>query len=205
LIDRIQGTILEKQPPALVIVAANIGYEVICPMSVFYNLPDINTTITLFTHFVVREDAQLLYGFTTKEERQIFRKIIGVNGIGPKIALAILSTINITDFINCIKNQEVNLLTKVPGIGKKTAERLLMELKDKIVKFINVNEQTTTTKTTTSYDDNSFIISEALQALVSLGYKKQEAEKIVTQFNYLKDYNSTEALIRLALKSGSLL
>jgi Holliday junction resolvasome RuvABC DNA-binding subunit len=80
-----------------------------------------------------------------------------------------------------------------------------MELKDKIVKFINVNEQTTTTKTTTSYDDNSFIISEALQALVSLGYKKQEAEKIVTQFNYLKDYNSTEALIRLALKSGSLL
>ncbi len=90
MIDRIQGTILEKQPPALVIVAANIGYEVICPMSVFYNLPDINTTITLFTHFVVREDAQLLYGFTTKEERQIFRKIIGVNGIGPKIALAIL-------------------------------------------------------------------------------------------------------------------
>jgi Holliday junction DNA helicase RuvA len=203
LIDRIQGAILEKQPPALVIVAANIGYEVICPMSVFYNLPDINTTITLFTHFVVREDAQLLYGFTTKEERQIFRKIIGVNGIGPKIALAILSTINITEFINCIKSQEVNLLTKVPGIGKKTAERLLMELKDKIVKFIDSNEQETVTSAkTTNYDNNSFIISEALQALVSLGYKKQEAEKIVTQFNYLKDYNSTEALIRLALKSG---
>ncbi len=203
MIDRIQGAILEKQPPALVIVAANIGYEVICPMSVFYNLPDINTTITLFTHFVVREDAQLLYGFTTKEERQIFRKIIGVNGIGPKIALAILSTINITEFINCIKSQEVNLLTKVPGIGKKTAERLLMELKDKIVKFIDSNEQETVTSAkTTNYDNNSFIISEALQALVSLGYKKQEAEKIVTQFNYLKDYNSTEALIRLALKSG---
>ena len=203
MIDRIQGTILEKQPPALVIVAANIGYEVICPMSVFYNLPDINTTITLFTHFVVREDAQLLYGFTTKEERQIFRKIISINGVGPKVALAILSTINITDFINCIKSQEVNLLTKVPGIGKKTAERLLMELKDKIAKCLDFNEQITVTAAkTTNYDNNSFIISEALQALVSLGYKKQEAEKIVTQFNYLKDYNSTESLIRLALKSS---
>jgi len=126
------GTLIEKNPPALLIDVQGVGYEVDAPMSTFYSLPDLNENLSLFIHMVVREDAQLLYGFATRTERVLFRALLKVNGIGAKDALFILSGMSTDEFLACVATKDVNALVRIPGIGKKTAERLLVELQDKV-------------------------------------------------------------------------
>jgi Holliday junction DNA helicase RuvA len=132
MIGRLHGLLAEKNPPQVLVDCHGVGYEVDVPMSTFYNLPETGQVVTLLTHFVVREDAHLLYGFTTAQERSAFRELIKVTNVGPRLALAVLSGLSVTDLAQAITSQEVARLVKVPGIGKKTAERLLLELKGKL-------------------------------------------------------------------------
>ena len=132
MIGKLTGSLLEKNPPQVLVDCHGVGYEVQVPMSTFYNLPALGEPVSLLTHFIVREDAQLLYGFATAQERQTFRELIKVSGIGPRMALSLLSGMTIEDLVQAIALQEVGRLVKVPGIGKKTAERLLLELKGKL-------------------------------------------------------------------------
>lgn len=166
MIGRINGLLLEKTPPLVLIDCSGVGYECEVPMSTFYNLPAVGEKVTLLTHFVVREDAQLLYGFGSEQERATFRRLLKVNGIGAKSALSILSGLSIEDLMQAISMQETAMLTRVPGVGKKTAERLLLELKDKFsVAGLSMNAVNTPKSAT----------SDVLNALISLGYNEREA------------------------------
>lgn len=166
MIGRINGLLLEKTPPLVLIDCSGVGYECEVPMSTFYNLPTVGEKVTLLTHFVVREDAQLLYGFGSEQERATFRQLLKVNGIGAKSALSILSGLSIEDLMQAISMQETAMLTRVPGVGKKTAERLLLELKDKFsVAGLSMNAVYTPKSAT----------SDVLNALISLGYNEREA------------------------------
>lgn len=166
MIGRINGLLLEKTPPLVLIDCSGVGYECEVPMSTFYNLPTVGEKVTLLTHFVVREDAQLLYGFGSEQERATFRQLLKVNGIGAKSALSILSGLSIEDLMQAISMQETAMLTRVPGVGKKTAERLLLELKDKFsVAGLSMNAVNTPKSAT----------SDVLNALISLGYNEREA------------------------------
>lgn len=166
MIGRINGLLLEKTPPLVLIDCSGVGYECEVPMSTFYNLPAVGEKVTLLTHFVVREDAQLLYGFGSEQERATFRQLLKVNGIGAKSALSILSGLSIEDLVQAISMQETAMLTRVPGVGKKTAERLLLELKDKFsVAGLSMNAVNTPKSAT----------SDVLNALISLGYNEREA------------------------------
>ena len=190
MIARLKGVLLEKTPPHVVIDCSGVGYECEVPMSTFYNLPNIGETLTLLTHFVVREDAQLLYGFGTERERTTFRQLLKVNGIGAKSALSILSGLSVEDLIQAIALQETGLLTRVPGVGKKTAERLLLELKDKFsVEGLTGNSNAPKSAA-----------SDVLNALVSLGYNEKEALLAVKQL--APDVGVSEG-IKLALKALS--
>lgn len=190
MIARLTGLLIEKTPPHVVIDCNGVGYECEVPMSTFYNLPAVGESITLLTHFVVREDAQLLYGFGTERERATFRQLLKVNGIGAKSALSILSGLSVEDLIQAVALQETGLLTRVPGVGKKTAERLLLELKDKfsIEGLANVGNLPKSAA------------SDVLNALVSLGYNEKEAVLAVKQL--APDVGVSEG-IKLALKSLS--
>lgn len=190
MIARLKGVLIEKTPPHVVIDCNGVGYECEVPMSTFYNLPNIGETLTLLTHFVVREDAQLLYGFGTERELATFRQLLKVNGIGAKSALSILSGLSVEDLIQAIALQETGLLTRVPGVGKKTAERLLLELKDKF----SVDGLTGNSNTPKS------AASDVLNALVSLGYNEKEALLAVKQL--APDVGVSEG-IKLALKALS--
>jgi holliday junction DNA helicase RuvA len=132
VIGYLRGKLVRKQPPALIIDVAGIGYELEAPMSTFYKLPDLGSEVHLHTHLVVREDAHLLYGFATEEERRLFRDLLRVSGIGPKIGLALLSGIDVETFLACVEAQDVDALIRIPGIGRKIAERLLIEMRDRI-------------------------------------------------------------------------
>lgn len=191
MITHLTGQLHEKKAPILVIGVNGIGYEIHAPMSTFYQLPDVGNTITLLTHFVVREDAQLLFGFQTEQERRLFRALIKVNGVGPKLALTILSGIETDDFIACIQAQNNTRLTKIPGIGKKTAERLVIEMRD------TLSSWHVAVPTVASIDSNE-VIQDAISALTALGYKSQEASRVVTQLH--QPSHSNEQLIRLALQ-----
>jgi Holliday junction DNA helicase RuvA len=166
VIGRISGILLDKTPPLALIDCNGVGYECEVPMSTFYLLPQVGDKVTLLTHFVVREDAQLLFGFGTNQERLMFRQLLKVNGIGAKSALAILSGLSIDELIQAVSLQESGLLTRVPGIGKKTAERLLLELKDKF-----------TLDSTLSIKGsiNTSISQDVLNALIALGYNERES------------------------------
>jgi len=166
MIGRISGILLDKTPPLALIDCNGVGYECEVPMSTFYLLPQVGEKVTLLTHFVVREDAQLLFGFGTNQERLMFRQLLKVNGIGAKSALAILSGLSIDELIQAVSLQEAGLLTRVPGIGKKTAERLLLELKDK---FILDSALSTKGSGITS------ISQDVLNALIALGYNERES------------------------------
>ena len=195
MIGRLKGILLEKQPPNLLIDVQGVGYEVEAPMTTFYNLPEIDQEVRLFTHMVVREDAQLLFGFYSEEERQMFRTLIKVNGVGPKMAIAILSSIEAQEFANSIHEGDAARLVKLPGIGKKTAERLIVEMRDKLDNW-EIKLATTGTSTIQSA---SSIENDATSALVSLGYKPQEASRLIS--NLQIEGLSSEEIIRLALKS----
>ena len=166
MIGRISGILLDKTPPLALIDCNGVGYECEVPMSTFYLLPQVGEKVTLLTHFVVREDAQLLFGFGTNQERLMFRQLLKVNGIGAKSALAILSGLSIDELIQSVSLQEAGLLTRVPGIGKKTAERLLLELKDKF---------TLDSALSIKGSGIASISQDVLNALIALGYNERES------------------------------
>ena len=166
MIGRISGILLDKTPPLALIDCNGVGYECEVPMSTFYLLPQVGEKVTLLTHFVVREDAQLLFGFGSNQERLMFRQLLKVNGIGAKSALAILSGLSIDELIQAVSLQEAGLLTRVPGIGKKTAERLLLELKDKF---------TLDSALSIKGSGMTSISQDVLNALIALGYNERES------------------------------
>lgn len=172
MIGRLQGKLVEKAPPQILIDVNGVGYEVDVPISTFCNLPAEGHPVTLLTHMVVREDAQLLYGFATASERQAFRALIRISGIGPRIALAVLSGMSPNDLADAVEQGNTGLLTRVPGIGKKTAERLVLELKGKL----NGSAFASTTGPTTSATQNDIV-----SALIALGYSEREAQSAVRQ------------------------
>lgn len=202
MIGRLRGVLLEKMPPQLLLDVNGVGYELEAPMNTFYKLPAIGEEATLFTHFVVREDAQLLYGFADRNERRLFRDLIKVNGVGPKLALTILSGIEASQFVRCVHDGNTNALVKLPGVGKKTAERLLIEMKDRLKDWNNAPEDFVLTMSdsdaTTPEASTADNRVEAEQALIALGYKPQQASKAIN--SVFSAELATEELIRLALK-----
>jgi len=187
MIGRLTGTLAEKSPPQLLIDVNGVGYEVDVPMSSFYNLPGLGERVTLLTHFVVREDAQILFGFLTHEERQTFRQLIRITGVGPRMALSLLSGLSVGELAQAVARQETARLVKVPGIGKKTAERLLLELKGKLAVSISAPASIA--------DDAQ---ADILQALIALGYSDREAAAALKN---LPAGTSVSDGIKLALKS----
>jgi Holliday junction DNA helicase RuvA len=194
MIGRLQGKVLSKQAPDLLLDVHGVGYELLVPLNTFFEIPDIGELVTLHTHFVVREDAQQLYGFSQLEERVLFRHLIKVNGVGPKMALAILSGMSVKEFSRCVQKDEVVTLVKIPGVGKKTAERLLIEMRDKINKIADTGVEATEAPVTQD------VSLEAESALIALGYKPQDAAKMVNRVAGEHSANA-EQLIRAALKS----
>ncbi|GEA10319.1 Holliday junction branch migration protein RuvA [Alteromonas sp. KUL49] len=205
MIGRIRGTLIEKQPPQILVDVSGVGYEVQLPMTNFYELPAVGEEVVVHTHFVVREDAQLLFGFTDKVSRELFRELIKANGVGPKLGLAILSGMSASQFLNNVQNEDVSALVSLPGIGKKTAERLVVELKDRLKKF-GQNQQIDMPPPLADDGDNNTIVAlndareEAQSALVALGYKPAQASKLVESV-YQENMDS-ESLIREALKAA---
>lgn len=201
MISRLKGIIIEKQPPFLVVDTNGVGYEVQVSMNTFYKLPEIGENIILFTHFVVREDAHLLFGFSDQNERSLFRTLIKVNGVGPKIALAILSSIEPNDFVKCVEQNDATALQKLPGIGKKTADRLIIEMRDKFKEWSSEGSVIDKLFTTTESKNFSSNLAEqdAISALISLGYKPQEASRAISKV--IEPGISSQDLIRLALKN----
>lgn len=205
MIGRLKGILLEKHPPQLVIDVQGVGYEVEASMNTFFQLPETGQALELFTHLVVREDAQLLYGFFNTQERQLFRALIKANGVGPKLALAILSGMTCTEFTQCLQREDASALTRIPGVGKKTAERLIVELKDKL-KLIQESDAAADFQLESDIPinapGNAGQREEAESALMALGYKPAQAAKAVLQAEQTAGKEaSSEALIRLALKS----
>ncbi len=191
MIGKLTGTLLEKNPPEVLVDCHGVGYEVQVPMSTFYNLPQVGQPISLLTHFIVREDAQLLYGFATAQERQTFRELIKISGVGPRMALSLLSGLSIEELAQAVATQEAGRLVKVPGIGKKTAERLLLELKGKLGDAV---------VTGAAAQVKSDAQADILQALLALGYSDKEASACLKQLPV--DIGVSEG-IKLALKGLS--
>lgn len=189
MIGRITGTLLEKHPPQVLVEAAGVGYELDVPMSTFFSLPPVGERVALLTHFVVREDAQLLYGFLTQKERAAFRELIRISGVGPKLALSVLSGLSVDELAQCVALQEAGRLTKVPGIGKKTAERLLLELKGKLADALP--------QAAGGISTPAGVAGDALNALLALGYSEKEALPTLKQ---LPEGLGLEESIRQALK-----
>ena len=188
MIGRISGVLLEKNPPQVLVEVQGVGYEVDVPMSTFYNLPGIGDKVTLLTHFIVREDAQILFGFATPSEREAFRQLIKISGVGPRTALAVLSGMSVADIAQAVTAQDAGRLVKVPGIGKKTAERLLLELKGKLGADLGPGAAA----------PGSDAQADILQALVALGYSDKEAGAALKALP--KDVGVSEG-IKLALKA----
>ncbi|MBH3068482.1 Holliday junction branch migration protein RuvA [Serratia marcescens] len=203
MIGRLRGNILEKQPPLVLLEANGVGYEVHMPMTCFYELPELGQEAIVFTHFVVREDAQLLYGFNDKQERALFRELIKVNGVGPKLALAILSGMSAQQFVSAVEREEITALVKLPGVGKKTAERLVVEMKDRFKglngDLFNSSSEISLPSAAANAPDVD-AEAEAVSALVALGYKPQEASRMISKI--AKPGADCETLIRDALRAA---
>lgn len=198
MIGRIAGQLIEKQPPFILVDVNGIGYEIEAPASTLANLPEVGEQIILHTHLIVREDAQVLCGFLTEQERQLFRHLIKVNSVGAKLALGILSGMSVDSFVRCVHDKNTGALTKLPGVGKKTAERLIIEIRDRLKDMdmghasVHVDEGVTVSPR----DDNA--MHDAISALVSLGYKPQEASRLLQHVDI--SGKSSEAIIKSALK-----
>ncbi|MGQ9686717.1 MAG: Holliday junction branch migration protein RuvA [Thiobacillaceae bacterium] len=189
MIGRLTGSLLEKHPPQVLVDVHGVGYEVDVPMSTFYNLPAVGEKLSLYTHFSVREDAQQLYGFLTTKEREVFRLLIRITGVGPKLALAVLSGLSVDELAQAVALQETGRLTRIPGVGKKTAERLLLELKGKLADALPAGPAAAATP--------AGIQADVLHALLALGYADREAAPVVKQ---LPEGLTLEEGIRQALK-----
>ncbi|ABO46886.1 Holliday junction branch migration protein RuvA [Francisella tularensis] len=211
MISFIKGVLIEKDPTALLIDVNGIGYEVFVPMTTFYTLGDIDSQVSLYTHFIVREDAQQLYGFKSKVDKKVFQELIKVNGIGARTAIAILSGMDSKTLLHCIENKDYALLATVPGIGKKTAERLVVEIYDKLLKMANEIYAQTSGTTTTSQDSQAqqaptsvvlanSIFNESVDALLALGYKQKDAEKMAR--SAMGDATTAAEVIRKALQGS---
>lgn len=199
MIGRIRGKLLEKQAPELLVDVNGVGYEIHAPMTTIYQLPAIGESVELFTHLIVREDAHLLYGFASQQDRALFRALIKVNGVGPKLALTILSGMDVADFVRCVRDGDTVGLVRLPGVGKKTAERLLIEMRDRLrdwhVDGVPVSEGAAQLPA----NDKDHLL-DAESALISLGYKPQDATKMIAAVK--NEGASSEELIRAALKKA---
>lgn len=201
MIGRLTGILIDKQAPGLLLDVNGVAYEIYAPMTTFYKLPDMGSKVSLHTHLVVREDAHLLYGFFDEVDRALFRLLIKINGVGPKLALAILSGMEAQAFVQCIHDGDSATLVRVPGVGKKTAERLVIEMRDRIKDWQQgktatshsglISLESLTIKNSARHDAES--------ALLALGYKNSEAAKAIAQIK--EEGLSSEELIRLALKN----
>ena len=198
MIEVIKGIILEKRPPDLVIDVNGIGYALTASMNTFYQLPEVGQSVSIRTHFIVREDAQLLYGFIDERERVLFRDLIKVNGVGAKMAITLLSSIDVDGFVYCIRTNDSESLIRLPGIGKKTAARLIVEMRDRLQNWKH-NINITTTKNTIAIEEQ--LAQDAVSALIALGYKSTEATRAIKQVTV--EGASSEELIRLGLKQLS--
>lgn len=196
MIARLAGLLLTKAPPRLLIDVGGVGYEVDAPMSTFYTLPKLGEKVVLLTHMVVREDAQLLYGFASEPERTLFRALIKVSGIGPKVALVVLSGMSVQEFANCVQAADAAALARLPGIGKKTAERLVIELRDKVEQNLSL----LLPAESAAGGSLNNVLSEACAALEALGYKPAEALKMAKAV--AAEAETVEDLIKLALRSS---
>ncbi len=201
MIGRLTGILLEKQPPAILIDVQGVAYELEASMSTFYHLPDCGENIVLHTHMVVREDAQLLFGFHSLSERLMFRNLIRISGVGPKLALTILSGISAEEFTRCIMEADSKALTRLPGVGKKTAERLVVELKDRLEKESGSSGGARLPGAPAGIEKQANPVNDAVSALISLGYKAQQASQMVRALDV--EGKSTEEIIRSALQGGA--
>ncbi|HUL18379.1 MAG TPA: Holliday junction branch migration protein RuvA [Steroidobacteraceae bacterium] len=193
MIGSLRGRISAKAPPQLTVEVGGIGYEIEAPMSTFFHLPAVGAEVQLLTHLVVREDAHVLYGFGSEAERRLFRSLIKVSGVGPKIALGLLSGISVSEFHECVQSQDVAALTRIPGVGRKTAERLIVEMRDRLA----APELTTGAPSTGGAGSPE---AEAYAALVALGYRPAEATRLLKAAG--TGTHSTEELIRRALQGA---
>lgn len=195
MIGFLKGILLQKQPPFLLLDVNGVGYELEAPMSTFYNLPAEFEAVSLFAHLVVREDAQLLYGFSDQGQRELFRSLLKINGIGPRVALAILSTLSASEFVTCIQHEDAATLTRVPGIGKKTAERMIIDMRDRIEGLGITGFESGVPHSLETVDNP---VQDAIGALIALGYKPAEATRAV---DTIKDQSEKrDDLIRNALQ-----
>lgn len=202
MIGRLRGTLLAKHPPGLLVDVGGVGYELEAPMTTFYKLPEVGSQVTLHTHLLVREDAQLLYGFASEQERLLFRALIKVSGVGAKLALALLSGLSAAEFVHTVQHNDIARLTRVPGVGRKTAERLVVEMRDRLTSLgletaasgVSISPAGLAAAPTDAVKD-------AISALIALGYKPQDASRMVNTVD--ANGKASEEIIRQALKSVS--
>ena len=200
MIVRLNGTLLEKNPPYILVDVHGVGYELEAPMSTCFQLPETGKEVVLYTHLIVREDAQLLCGFATHQERTMFRTLIKVNGVGAKLALTILSGISATEFAQSVHDNDTAALTQLPGVGKKTAERLIVEMRDKLDEW--AVQGTGSTKSDISGTGEASSNREALSALLALGYKQAEANRLLQKVD--SSVSGSEDIIKAALKLAAM-
>jgi len=198
MIGFIRGKLFSKTPPQLVVDVQGVGYEVEAPMTTFYDLPALGEEVQLFTHLVIRDDAHILFAFSTESDRKMFRALIKVNGVGPKLALTILSGQSAEEFHRCIHDNDVQALVRLPGIGKKTAERLIIEMRDRLPDSIESSESGQSVSVTQIQVNPK---QEAISALCALGYKPQDASKMVQ--NIAQEDKTCEDIIKLALQGAA--
>ncbi|WP_027329514.1 Holliday junction branch migration protein RuvA [Marinimicrobium agarilyticum] len=203
MIGRLRGTLLEKQPPYLLIDVGGVGYEVQAPMTTFYRLPERGDEVTLHTHLAVSETAHQLFGFAQERDRRLFRTLIKVSGVGPKMAIAILSGMEADDVARCVREDKVNALTKVPGVGKKTAERLVIELRDRLKGWETPREDLAGDLLPEPAPGREDHQEEAESALIALGYKPTEAARMISAAARQTPAAGSQELIRLALRALS--
>jgi holliday junction DNA helicase RuvA len=198
VIGRLRGQLVSRQPPFLLLDVNGVGYEIEAPMSTFYELPETGAEVTLHTHLLVREDAHVLYGFHADQEKRLFRALLRVSGVGGKMALAILSAMSAAEFANCVQADDVTAMTRIPGVGKKTAQRLIMEMKDKLEDGVTATLPQGTSPSAVQATAES-PVSEAVSALIALGYKPAEASRMVRAVETAG--LGSEEIIRAALQS----
>jgi holliday junction DNA helicase RuvA len=194
MIGSVRGRLALKQPPRIVVECSGVGYEIETPMSTFLELPQVGNEIFLYTHLQVREDAHALFGFATEEEKQLFRGLLRISGVGAKMALAILSGMSVADFRRCVLHEDTAMLIKIPGVGRKTAERLIIEMRDRI------DQQAAMPVAAVGRAVRPDARSEAFDALVALGYKPQEVKRLLSQLD--TNDKSAEDIIRFALRQA---
>jgi len=201
MIGRLRGTLIEKQPPYLLLDVNGVGYELQAPMTTFYRLPAIGAEVILHTHLSITENLHQLFGFADQRDRSLFRTLIKVNGVGPKLAVGILSGMEADDIARCVRDNNIKALTKVPGIGTKTAERLVIELRDRLKNWDMPHGDLLAHSEIQQIAGNNDFYAEAESALIALGYKPVDAAKMITAAVKQKPDASSEELIRLALRS----